>query len=109
MSGDRKKLPPLPMPRLISVAEEARLRAAGEWPPPDPPAAPRSGKRGEAPETAPDLSGLVPASIAAFYERLLDTPPWLERTARTEDADKARAERARERHHLARWPKGRDG
>ena len=31
-----EKPPPLPMPRLISVAEEARLRAAGEWPPPDP-------------------------------------------------------------------------
>ena len=89
MSGGRKKLSPLPMPRLISVAEEARLRAAGEWPPPRPPSEP--GKRTVAPETAPDLGGLVPASIAAFYERLRDPPPWeVERTARK----KAEAEAA---------------
>ena len=38
-------------------------------------------------------------------------PPWLEemearRRATKPERDKARA---RERHHLARWPKGRDG
>ena len=41
-------------------------------------------------------------------------PPWLEEMearlrATKPERDKARAERARERHHLARWPKGRDG
>ena len=89
MSDDRKKLPPLPMPRLISVAETERLKAAGEWPPPDPPSAPRSGKRSEAPETAPDLSGKTGAATAAFFERLRAAePPWeVERTARKKDKD----------------------
>ena len=31
------------------------------------------------------------AGLAEFFERLLDTPPWLERTARKEDADEAAA------------------
>ena len=43
-----------------------------------------------------------------------ESPAWLQEMADRARAtkperDKARAERARERHHLARWPKGRDG
>ena len=107
MSGGRKKLPPLPMPELITVAEKVRrLKAAGEWPPepsdwtPPRPAQPR--RRG------PCGTLLFAASMG-----MLD-PPWLEEMearlrATKPERDKARAERARERHHLARWPKGRDG
>ena len=86
MSGGRKKLPPLPMPELITVAEKVRrLKAAGEWPPapsdwtPPRPAQPR--RRG------PCGTLLFAASMG-----MLD-PPWLERTARKEDADEAAAKK----------------
>ena len=103
MSGGRKKLSPLPMPRLISVAEEARLKAAGEWPPPDPAAPPPTAADEPRPDD-PDVRIVPPgggrkrmprlmleANIAAFYERLRAPPPWeVERTARK----KAEAEAA---------------
>ena len=103
MSGGRKKLSPLPMPRLISVAEEARLKAAGEWPPPDPAPPPPTAADEPRPDD-PDVRIVPPgggrkrmprlmleANIAAFYERLRAPPPWeVERTARK----KAEAEAA---------------
>ena len=53
--------------------------------------------------------------LAASSEAIMARPPWLEemearRRATKPERDKARAaRRARERRHLARWPKGKDG
>ena len=93
MSGDRRKPPPLPMPRLISVAEEERLRAAGEWPPPPrPPSEP--GVRIVPPGDG-EKKPLPPAALKRILARrgeyMRDPPPWeVERTARK----KAEAEAA---------------
>ena len=57
---------------------------------------------------------IVKQILADRAEAMLAVPPWLQEMADRARAtkperDRARAERARERHHLARWPKGRDG
>ena len=89
--------PPLPMPRLISVAETMRLKAAGEWPPPDPPPSEPGvrivpagdGGKKPLPRRTP------PTGTAAFYERLIDAePPWeVERAARLEAEAAAKADK----------------
>ena len=75
MSGGRKKLPPLPMPELISVAEKVRrLKAAGEWPPaPSTWTPPRPAQ----PRRRTSCGTLLFAASMGMLD-----PPWLERTAR---------------------------
>ena len=89
--------PPLPMPRLISVAEEARLKAAGEWPPPPRPdnpgvriVPPSGGERKPLPPTA------LKRLLAARGEYMRAEPPWeLERAARKKAEAAAKKDKGR--------------
>ena len=86
MSGGRKKLPPLPMPELITVGEKVRrLKAAGEWPP-------CAVGLDAAEARAAQAAGPCGTLLFAASMGMLD-PPWLERTARTEAEAEAAAKK----------------
>ena len=99
MSDDREKPPELPKPRFQ--------------------AAPKTIDSDKKRKPLP--RHIVKQILAANSEAIMARPPWLEemearRRATKPERDKARSlrreadvERARDRHHLARWPKGRDG